>query len=270
MIEALSYYLYWSDTNIYEMLKFGGTLVSLAGRPLITAVSATYSPLVNSCQRKCYKSTLSIRALTYATNKRYSTFNAHSGKYNESSNATKKKKATVWPRIRAFTTFTISGALVIGAAGLSIIVIYLIGSELFSPSGDTRIFNRSVSIIEKDETARGLLHCEDTDTSKERLKAYGETFASDKWTRNRPISSSKKIDKYGKAHYYMRFHVESKNKRGLVHIEAVESQKHYQPDFTSMYIDVPGEKRYYLIKPKIHAVARPNGFLGVNWGPKRD
>lgn len=201
---------------------------------------------------------------------RYSTFNAHSSAANSTENAKSKKKVALWPKVKSFTSFTASGTLVIGAAGLSVVVIYLILSELLSPSGDTRIFNRSVSLIEKDEKARSMLQCDDTEESKERLKAYGETFASDKWTRNRPIVSTKKFDRSGKAHYFMRFHVESKKKRGLVHVEAVESEKNYQPDFKSMYLDVSGEQRHYLIKPQLETVAKPRGFLGVNWGPKKD
>lgn len=198
--------------------------------------------------------------------KSYSTFNPQSA---ASPRDKPKNKVSLWTKLKSFTTFTASGTLVIGAAGLSAVVIYLILSELFSPSGDTQIFNRSVSMIEKDEVARSLLQCHDTADSKERLKAYGESFTSDKWTRNRPIVSTTKFDKTGKAHHFMRFHVESKKTRGLVHIEAVDSDNSYQPAFTSVYLDVPGESRHYLIKPKVHKIAKPSGFLGVNWGPKK-
>lgn len=249
------------------MSKVTNSLAPLRGTPFVSTKLAD-SSLIRASQRVC-NSNLLRRPVLAIQSQKYSTFNAHASASNDSANFGRQKKLPLWPRVKAFTTFTISGALIIGATGLSAIVIYLIGSELFSPSGDTQIFNRSVSVIEKDEMARTLLQCEDTEGKKERLKAYGETFTNDKWTRNRPISSSKQVDKYGKAHYYMRFHVESKLKRGLVHIEAIESEKHYQPDFTSMYIDIPGEKRHYLIKPKVHKIVKPNGFLGVNWGPKK-
>lgn len=198
----------------------------------------------------------------------YSTFNAQQNSSNNQHKNT--KKIPLWPRIKAFTSFTVSGILVVGATGLAGIVIYLIGAELFSPSGDTQIFNRAVTKVENDETARKLLQCNDTATSKERLKAYGEILTDDKWTRNRPISSTKKIDKEGKEHYFMRFHVESKQKMGMVHVEAKESDVNYQPDFVSMYLDIPGEKRHYLIKPHLNIITRPKGFLGVNWGPKKN
>lgn len=123
--------------------------------------------------------------------------------------------------------------------------------------------------MESDVVAREMLECQDTGTSRERLKAYGELLTDDKWTRNRPISSARRMGKDGKEHYYMRFHVESKRKMALIHVEARESEKHYTPDLISMYMDVPGQKRYYFIKPEV-SVIRPKGkgFLGVNWGPK--
>lgn len=124
-------------------------------------------------------------------------------------------------------------------------------------------------MVEKDANVRSMLQCKDSKMRKERLKAYGELITHDRWTRNRPIVSKKKIDRDGVVHHYMRFHVESKKKRALIHIEAKDSKNKYQPDFTSVYIDVPGEKRYYLVKPKLAQVVKPTGFLGVNWGPKR-
>ncbi|AQZ13074.1 TIM21 (YGR033C) [Zygosaccharomyces parabailii] len=207
-----------------------------------------------------------VRVSSLSSMCHYSTFNT----YAEENARQTKKKIGIWPRIKSFTTFTVSGTLVVGAVGLSAIVIYLITSELFSPSGDTRMFNRAVSMVEKDEISRSLLQCDDYGDTKERLKAYGELFTSDRWTRNRPAASQKKIDKYGRSHYSMLFNVESKKKRGLVHIEAADSDQNYQPDFLSLYIDVPGEKRHYLIKPKLNTIVRPSGFLGVHWGPKKD
>lgn len=200
----------------------------------------------------------------------YSTANSNfSRTTKEGTNQKKKEKVSLWPRIKSYSTFTASTALIIGATGISTIVIYLILTELFSPSGDTIIFNRAVTMVEKNEAVRTLLQCQDNGKKLERLKAYGELLTNDKWTRNRPISSTKKIDRNGKEHYFMRFHVESKRKLGLVHVELKESEKHYQPDFLSMYIDVKGEKRFYIVKPKLHKIVRPRGFLGVNWGPRK-
>ncbi|SCU83324.1 LADA_0C10770g1_1 [Lachancea dasiensis] len=186
---------------------------------------------------------------------------------NDTKKAGKKKESPLWPKIKTYTSFTVSGVLVLGATGLAGLVLYLLGQELFSPSGDTRMFNRAVSMVEADPHARQLLRCNDTERSKERIKAYGELLTDDRWTRNRPISSTRRIGKDGKEHHYMRFHAESKQKLALVHVEARESEKSYTPELVSMYMDIPGEKRYYFIKPQV-PVVKAKGFLGVNWGPR--
>lgn len=209
-----------------------------------------------------FRRTLPGRARLYSSDA-----GATSGKKGEKAGSRPKP---LWPQVKSASTFTFSGILVIGAVGISAIVIYLILSELFSPSGDTQLFNRAVSMVEKNKDIRSLLQCDDGITGKERLKAYGELITNDKWTRNRPIVSTKKIDREGSTHHYMRFHIESKKKIALVHLEAKESKQNYQPDFINMYVDVPGEKRYYLIKPKLHPVSNSKGFLGIRWGPRKD
>ena len=176
----------------------------------------------------------------------------------------------VWLKIKRASSFTFFGSLILGASGLSAVVIYLIGSELFSPSGDTVLFNRAVSMVEKDPQVRELLQCNDKGWN-ERLQAYGERHTHDKWTMNRPISSHRKVDENGKVHYFLRFHLESKKKVGLVHLEAVESEDKFSPDFVTLYIDIPGERRYFLIKPKLKQIKRPiGGLLGINWGQRKD
>lgn len=177
----------------------------------------------------------------------------------------------LWVRIKGFITFTLSGTLVLGGIGLSGVVLYLITSELFSPSGDTQLFNRAVTMVQSDAKVREMLQCTD-EGSRERLKAYGEIASADRWTRNRPIVSMKKTDRENKQHYYMRFHLESKKKRALVHIEAKESTEKYVPDFVCVYVDVPGEQRHYLIKPKTNAKSSftNKSLFGLVWGKRED
>lgn len=222
------------------------------------------------CSRQSQVLTARVLAGRLTKLHNYSTFNASSQANSKTNGSQPKKSKPLWPRIKSFASFTISGVLVIGASGLAGLVIYLILSELFSPSGDTRLFNRAVSMVESDPVARELLQCTDSEKSHERLKAYGELVTDSRWTRNRPISSTRRVGKDGKEHYYMRFHVESKQKLALVHVEARESEKHYTPDLISMYMDTPGHKRYYFVKPQV-SVMKPKGkgFLGVHWGPKK-
>lgn len=190
-------------------------------------------------------------------------------------------------RIKNGVTFAMSGTLIVGAVGLSTMVIYLIGSELFSPDADTALFNRAVSLCENDPIVHKLLHSKniniknksnnnkngsgDTELEFEKLKAFGELATSDKWTRNRPLVFQRAKDINGNLHCKLRFHLQSTEKIGLVHAEAVqynhpvttddrnEDKKWYmrwkynKPIFTMMYIDVKGEGRHFIIKPKIQS-----------------
>ncbi|KAI5949686.1 TIM21 [Candida margitis] len=114
---------------------------------------------------------------------------------------------------RAFT-FSLSSVIVLGAAAVALLVIYLILSELLLPSGDTRTFNKAVKLIEQNEQAQKTLGF----PAGERLKAYG-MVAADKWVRNRPVQSSKTRGKDGKDHLVMKFQVETSTGRIGVAIE---------------------------------------------------
>lgn len=171
---------------------------------------------------------------------------------------------------RAFT-FSFSSIMVIGAVGLSGLVIYLILSELFLPSGDTKTFNKAVKLVEKNELAQQALGFK----AGERLKAYGEV-PGDRWVRNRPVQSVRQKGQDGKDHLAMRFHVESPSgKHGSVILEQIDTS-FWSSEFAYVALELPSKKRIYIVEPKFAAknyVPRSkvgSGFLGLNWGPKKD
>lgn len=184
-----------------------------------------------------------------------------------------KKPSTLWPKIKTAFSFTFSTTLVLGGVTLSGLVIYLVLSELLLPSGDTQVFNHAVSLVEKDPNVQKLLGFEEGT----RLKAYGETNGGDKWTRNRPIASQRSEDRQGKEHLFMRFHVEHDNKVASVQLETVQADV-LHPEFRYIFVDVPGQKRTYVIEPpkqksfigsRLSGNDPDAGFLGVKWGPKK-
>lgn len=179
----------------------------------------------------------------------------------------KPPKIPLFIRLKNAGTFVLASAVVIGAVGIAGIVIYLIVGELFFPSGDTQTFNRAVKLVENDPASQQLLEV-DPESGKT-LKAYGET-PNDKWTRNRPLSSVRRIGKDGKEHLYMRFHVESYKTSGTVQLEAID-ETFYKQKMIYLALDVPGQKRHYIIAPQVTEIVPPKtGFLGLRWGPKKD
>lgn len=171
---------------------------------------------------------------------------------------------------RAFT-FSLSTLLVIGASGVALLVVFLILSELFLPSGDTKTFNKAVKLVEKNEEARKLLQLED----HERVRAYGESPVG-KWVRNRPVQSMRMRDKDGKDRLVMKFHVESNaGKHGTVSLEQID-KNFWSSEFAYIALDIHRQKRIYIIEPKfqpknyVPSSGEKSGFLGLKWGPKKE
>lgn len=185
--------------------------------------------------------------------------------------ADKNARGKLWlNRISRAFTFSVSSVLVVGALGVAGLVVYLILSELFLPSGDTRTFNKAVKLIEANENAQKALNF----APGERLKAYGEV-AGDKWVRNRPVQSIRKRDADGKDRLVMRFHVESNSGR---HASAVLEQvdtSFWSSEFAYLALEMPNKHRINVVEPKFASknyVPRlgNSGFLGLKWGPKKD
>ncbi|KAL6927483.1 hypothetical protein ACO0SA_003781 [Hanseniaspora valbyensis] len=204
--------------------------------------------------------------------------------FSQSNRKFNQQKESIFAKIGRATTFTANGVIVTLSVGLLGVVSYLLGKELFSPNGDTHIFNRVVNLVEEDAACRRLLECNDVvdpktgKITKERLKALSAGGLDDTWTRNRQISSMRQQGPDGRERFFLRIQVESAKKVGIVFVEAIESDKKFKPDFVLMYLDVPGKKRHYLAKPVNKQIndpredknnAKPASFLGVNWGPKK-
>lgn len=147
-------------------------------------------------------------------------------------------------------------------------------SELFLPSGETKTFNKALKVIENSEVAQKALEF----SSGERLKAHGEV-PGDKWVRNRPIQSARKKGPDGKDHMVIRFHVLSKaGKHATVMVEQIDTS-FWTSEFAYIALDIPNGKRVYVVEPKFmpknyvprgSGFGTGNGFLGLNWGPKKD
>lgn len=177
-------------------------------------------------------------------------------------------------RISRVFTFSLSSVIVLGATCVSVLVVYLILSELFLPSGDTRTFNKAVKMLESNEHAQEALGFK----KGERVKAHGEGHG-DKWARNRPAQSMRTRGKDGKDYLFMKFQVESASgKFGTVTLEQVDTS-FWSSEFLYISLDMPGNKRIYIKEPafqakkyvpKVGGLNNNDGFLGLKWGPKKD
>lgn len=176
------------------------------------------------------------------------------------------QKIPLWAKVKTAGTFLGASTLVVGGLGVTGFVLYLVAAEVFFPSGETQVFNRAVSLVEKDEPSRALLQLQ----PGERLKAYGEDVG-DRWTRNRPVLLLRVPGPDGKTHMLMRFHVESKaNVHGTVVLESIEdsivdARYHY------VALDVPGNRRHYIVAPPAGSAARhrSSSIFDLKWGASK-
>lgn len=197
-----------------------------------------------------------------------------------SSNRAEKNQATankLIDSIKAGSKFLVSSWLVVLAGGATVVTLYLLATDLFSPSGETATYNRVVSMVEKDETSLRMLGYTDEEIKKGgiRLKAYSDA-SSDGWTRNRTVQGTKFTGKDGYDHLLLRFFVESGSKIGVVQVEAIE-KNYIEQEVVYITLDVKGSGRHYLVGGSLMSKGKrslgfygDNGFLGVKWGPKKD
>lgn len=255
---------------------FMGPLRALTFRstPRITfALTRTYSQLVLNHHRASGPVSFYSKPASLLNFAKYSTKTAPPPPPPPPSDKNARGRA-ILNRISRVFTFSISSVLVVGALGVAGLVIYLILSELFLPSGDTKTFNKAVKLIEKNEQAQKALNF----APGERLKAYGEV-PGDKWVRNRPVQSVRQRGADGKDRLVMRFHVESASGRhARVLLEQIDTS-FWSSEFAYIALDLPSKHRIYVVDPKFlplnyvprsGALGKNNGFLGLKWGPKKD
>lgn len=164
--------------------------------------------------------------------------------------------------------------MVIGAVAVSGLVIYLILLELFLPSGDTVTFNKALKEVENSVAAQNALGFKQGD----RLKAFGEG-GGDRWTRNRPAQGIKKRGADGKDRMVMRFHVITPHGRHASVILEQVDKSWWTSEFSYIALELPNKKLVYVIEPPFlgksfaprgAGFGKGSGFLGLNWGPKKD
>ncbi|KAI8369096.1 mitochondrial import inner membrane translocase subunit Tim21, partial [Choanephora cucurbitarum] len=136
------------------------------------------------------------------------------------------------------TTFNLG--IILTGVGLTSVIVYYIGSELFSSQSPTSIFNEVVDRIRIHDELVALLG--------EPIKGHGEPSRNSR-RRNRRIASQVVEDQNNEPHLLMRFYVEGPLSQGTVSLEMIKDEKK-KWQYKKLYVDVPGQglpsKRIYL------------------------
>lgn len=201
-----------------------------------------------------------------------SSSNSSSSSNNNSNktNSNAPPKLPLLKRISLFTSFSFYSVVVLSGVGLLGLVIYYFVSELLLPTSDVQLFNKTFSIIKKDPECQRLIGT--------KMQAHGETNESgtnNKWARTRPLASKRGMDRYGREHVWLQFHIEGEllepGTDALVRMEMIRDP-HGSNAFEYRYLvlELPNHPRVYLIDstPNPAVKAKSSGFLGVKWGKK--
>lgn len=165
------------------------------------------------------------------------------------------RAARLFGRASSFTFYT---GIFLGGVGLIGVCGYYLARELILPSSDVQVFQRAFGLVEKDPKSQELLGT--------KLKAHGEDTRS-RNTINRPLASRRAVDRYGREHVKMQFHVDGDKASGVVRLELIDDN-HGHLEYRYLVLEVPGHGKHFLIN---NEPQRPKGvgLFGIKWGPRK-
>jgi import inner membrane translocase subunit TIM21 len=146
----------------------------------------------------------------------------------------------------------IAGVVLTGA------VAALLYSEVFSPDSKTSHFNRAVDEIRRSPQITALLG------PGNKISAHGEASWS-RWARNRYISSTTEVDKYGTSHLHFKFYVEGPLNQGVVYAHMTKKPSESDYSYYTLAVDVKGHQRIYLENAEDKKGRGPVKVFGLRW-----
>ncbi|KAK0665791.1 putative mitochondrial import inner membrane translocase subunit tim-21 precursor [Cercophora samala] len=161
---------------------------------------------------------------------------------------------------------TFNFGLVILGLTLTSGVLYVLYTEVFSPSSRTAYFNRAVDRIKTDPRLIELLG------DSKKIEAFGEETGN-KWRRARPIASSEVTDRNGVEHMYINFNLKGPRNTGKAYVHLFKPVGGREWEYKYFYVDVKGHQRIYLENAEAAAAlaakerSKTDGikFLGIRW-----
>ncbi|KAK0704219.1 TIM21-domain-containing protein [Apiosordaria backusii] len=162
---------------------------------------------------------------------------------------------------------TFNFGLVILGLALTSGVLYVLYTEVFSPSSRTAYFNRAVNRIKTDARLIELLG------DGKKIEAFGEETGN-KWRRARPIASSEVTDRNGVEHMYINFNLKGPRGTGKAYVHLFKPVGGREYEYKYFYVDVRGHsQRIYLENAEATAAlaakerSKTEGFkfLGIRW-----
>ncbi|KAK9390654.1 TIM21-domain-containing protein [Lipomyces mesembrius] len=109
-------------------------------------------------------------------------------------------------------------------------VIWSLIQTFVLPSGDVQVFNHSTEIVKRNPECQKLIG--------RRMSFHGESAGTNRWTRNRPVASSRVKDQFGNEHILMRFYVAGDLGDGIVQLDMIKNSGKEKFDYRYLHVHI--------------------------------
>ncbi|KAK9355686.1 TIM21-domain-containing protein [Lipomyces doorenjongii] len=138
--------------------------------------------------------------------------------------------AKVWNGTKRAFSFSFYTIFVASGFVAACYVIWSLIQTFVLPSGDVQVFNHSTEIVKRNPECQRLIG--------RRMSFHGESVGTNRWTRNRPVASSRVKDQFGNEHILMRFCVEGDLGDGIVQLDMTKNSGKEKFEYRYLHVHI--------------------------------
>ncbi|KAK9327072.1 TIM21-domain-containing protein [Lipomyces starkeyi] len=138
--------------------------------------------------------------------------------------------AKVWNGTKRAFSFSFYTIFVASGFVAACYVIWSLVQTFVLPSGDVQVFNHSTEIVKRNPECQRLIG--------RRMSFHGESAGTNRWTRNRPVASSRVKDQFGNEHILMRFYVEGDLGDGIVQLDMTKNSGKDKFEYRYLHVHI--------------------------------
>ena len=157
---------------------------------------------------------------------------------------------------------TFNFGLVIVGACMTGGIVWLLWTNVASPSSKTHLFSRCVTELRASSKVREALG------PAKQIRAFGDGRGGNRWTRNAAIPATFQVDARGVEHAKLTFNVEGPQGKGVVRAELVRRGRD-EFEFAKLKVEVVGKEVVWVYgQEQTREANKGFKFLGLDWGKR--
>ncbi|KAK9248768.1 TIM21-domain-containing protein [Lipomyces tetrasporus] len=169
--------------------------------------------------------------VTCAQKRAYSTHKDGAASFHSAETAASEGTvARAWNGTKRAFSFSFYTVFVAAGFVAACYVIWSLIQTFVLPSGDVQVFNHSTEVVKRNLECQRLIG--------PRMTFHGESAGTNRWTRNRPVASSRVMDQFGNEHILMRYIVEGDLGRGIVQLDLTKKSGDQKFDYRYLHVHV--------------------------------